>query len=209
MKKGKFIVFEGTDGSGKTTQMRMLGKYLEERGIPTFLTHEPTDSPFGSLLRACLSGRTDTDEYTIALMFAADRTDHVRNRENGILSRLEAGVTVLCDRYYFSSYAYNGGFVPLEYVIELNRPVRELLRPDLVLFLDTPVEEAMKRVSSRGETERYETLEKQRRIRDNYFAAFERFKEEENIVVVPCEEERAATQEKIRRLADDLFGGKA
>ena len=64
--KGKFIVFEGTDGSGKSTQMKLLGKFLKGKGIDCILTHEPTDSPFGALLRACLTGRIETDERAIA-----------------------------------------------------------------------------------------------------------------------------------------------
>ena len=115
--RGKFIVFEGTDGSGKSTQMKMAGKFLQGRGISCILTHEPTDSPFGALLRSCLTGRIDTDERAIAALFAADRLDHISNRVNGIVKHLEEGTTVLCDRFYLSSFAYNGGVVPLEWGI--------------------------------------------------------------------------------------------
>lgn len=204
-RKGKFIVFEGTDGSGKSTQMKLLGKYLEEKGEECFLTHEPTDSPFGELLRACMSGRVDSNEHTIAALFAADRLDHIANPASGILSKLNAGTTVLCDRYYFSSFAYNGGFVPLEWVIELNKPAMEMLRPDLVVYIDVPIEESMKRILRRGETERYETQERQRKIRDNFFSAFERFKEE-NVKIVKSEEDKFLTQKHIRVLADELWG---
>ena len=64
MNRGKFIVFEGIDGSGKSTQLKMLSKYLQGKGIPCVTTCEPTDSPFGGLLRACLTGRLETDERT-------------------------------------------------------------------------------------------------------------------------------------------------
>ncbi len=205
MAKGKFIVFEGTDGSGKSTQMQLLGKYLKEHGVPCYLTHEPTDSPFGALLRACMNGRIDADERTIALLFAADRIDHIQNGVNGIKEKLEEGVTVLCDRYYFSSFAYNGGFVPLEWVVELNRPAMELLRPDLVIYLDLDAEEGMKRIARRGETERYESFERQRKIREQYFKVFAMFKDEENIVIVKSEAKKEETQANLHRLADDLF----
>lgn len=204
--KGKFIVFEGTDGSGKSTQMKMLAKYLAGKGVPCFSTREPTDSPFGALLRSCLTGRVETDEHTIAAMFAADRLDHINNGVNGIKKKLLGGETVLCDRYYFSSFAYNGGFVPLEWVVELNRPAMEALRPDLVVYLDLPPEDGMKRVARRGETDRYETLEKQKKIHDNYLEVFKRFGEEENIVIVKSENDKALTQEHIRKAADKLFG---
>ncbi len=203
--KGKFIVFEGTDGSGKSTQMRLLGAYLTEKGIPVYSTHEPTNSPFGELLHSCMSRRIETSEHAIAALFAADRLDHIQNPASGMLGHLEAGETVLCDRYYFSSFAYNGGFVPLEWVEELNRPAMELLRPDLVVFLDVTPEVSMKRVGRRGETERYETLDKQMKIRNKYFEVFEKYQGTENIAVIRSEEEKERTQANIRRAVDALF----
>ena len=209
MARGKFIVFEGTDGSGKTTQMKLLGEYLRERGVATHLTHEPTASPYGTLLRSCMAGKTDADEHVIALLFAADRIDHIQNAENGMKQLLEQGVTVLCDRYYFSSFAYNGGFVPLEWVVELNRPAMEMLRPDLFIYLDVSPEDAMARIAQRGERERYEDLARQKLIREKYFEVFARFRAQENIVVVKNEAAPEATQAKLRKLCDDLFGGNA
>ena len=203
--RGKFIVFEGTDGSGKSTQMKLLGKYLAGKGIPVYATHEPTESPFGAILRACMTGRIETDEYTIAAMLAADRSDHLMNGVNGILKKLEEGTTVLCDRYCLSSFAYNGGIVPLEWVISLNEPALNN-PPDLTVFLDLPAEEGMKRVLRRGESERYETLERQRKIRDQYFMLFERFASH-NVKVVPSSEDKDETQQRIREIADVLFGG--
>ena len=82
MNKGKFIVFEGIDASGKSTQMRMLENYLKEKGVPVYLTREPTDSPFGALAHQCMTGRIDTDEKTIAAVMAADRLDHIYNKTN-------------------------------------------------------------------------------------------------------------------------------
>ncbi len=204
--KGKFIVFEGCDGSGKSTQLKALSKYLTGKGQEVFLTREPTDSPFGSLVHSCLTGRIATDERTIAALFAADRLDHIHNGTNGILKKLNEGVTVLCDRFYFSSFAYNGGFVPLEWVISLNTPAMEALTPDLTLFLDLPPEEGMARVSRRGEKERYETLERQKLIRENYFALFERFRARERVVIVESEAEKEATQTHIRKIVGELLG---
>ncbi len=203
--RGKFIVFEGTDGSGKSTQMKMLASYLNEMGARCYLTHEPTDSPVGSLLRSCLTGRIDADEHTIAALFAADRLDHIHNPVNGILKKLNEGVNVLCDRYYLSSFAYNGGFVPLEWVIELNRPAREALKPDLTVFLYLDAEDSMERVMGRGETERYETVERQKKIRKNYLDLIARFPEE-NVATVVSEADKRDTQEKIRKAVNGLFG---
>lgn len=169
------------------------------------MTHEPTDSPVGSLLRSCLTGRIDADEHTIAALFAADRLDHIHNPVNGILKKLNEGVNVLCDRYYLSSFAYNGGFVPLEWVIELNRPAREALKPDLTVFLYLDAEDSMERVMGRGETERYETVERQKKIRKNYLDLIARFPEE-NVATVVSEADKRDTQEKIRKAVNGLFG---
>ncbi|MGN0823164.1 MAG: dTMP kinase, partial [Candidatus Gallimonas sp.] len=205
MNRGKFIVFEGIDGSGKSTQLKLLAKYLEGKGVSCYATCEPTDSPFGGMLRSCLTGRLDADERAIAALFAADRLDHIFNPLNGLEGKLAAGITVLCDRYYLSSFAYNGGIVPLEWVIELNRPAMEALRPDLVVYIDVPAERSMERVARRGETERYETLDRQKKIREAYFRLFRRFETQEHIEIVKSESDKSDTQGKIRRIADELF----
>ncbi len=208
MNRGKFIVFEGTDGSGKSTQIKLLSKYLRGKGIACTLTHEPTDSPFGAVLRACLTGRIDADERAIAAMFAADRLDHVTNAVNGIEKQLSEGVSVLCDRFYFSSLAYNGGLVSAQWVAQLNAPVMQSFRPDLTVFIDLTPEESMKRVSRRGAAERYESLESLRRVREGYLSAFRTFGAEENIVIVRSEEDKETTQSHIRAAVDALFGEK-
>lgn len=205
--KGKFIVFEGTDGSGKSTQMKMLMKFLKSKGIACYGTHEPTESPFGALLRSCLTGRIEADERAIAALFAADRIDHITNSVNGILKKLDEGVNVFCDRYYVSSLAYNGNFVPFEWVLELNKPAMALLRPDLTVFLDLSVEESMRRVARRGDQERYETQEKQARIRNRYFDVFRHLAGKERVAIVKSEEEKERTQANIRAAVAPLFGG--
>ena len=204
--RGQFIVFEGIDGSGKSTQIKMLSAYLSEKGICCYQTREPTDSPFGCLVHTCMTGRVQTDERAIAALFAADRLDHIFNEVNGIKKKLDEGVSVLCDRYYLSSFAYNGGLVPTEWVIALNAQARDALRPDLTVFLDVLPEEGMTRVERRGDRERYEKLEFQRKLRENYFELFRRFGEEEHVVVVKSEADKAETQKGVRRAADGLYG---
>lgn len=199
--RGKFIVFEGTDGCGKTTQMKLLSEALQKRGIPVSLTREPTYSPIGMLLRKCLSREIETDERAIAALFAADRLDHIA----WIEGELQKGSNVLCDRYYFSSLAYNGGIVSYDWVLELNRPAMETLAPDLVIYLDVAPEEGMRRVGSRDSTERYERLELQRRIRDTFLYTFARL-EDQPVAFIPSDVSVGETHQRVLSEVLKLLG---
>lgn len=205
MARGKFIVLEGIDGCGKSTQSKLLGKYLAAKGIPVYNTCEPTDSPFGSLIRQCLSGRIETDDKTIAGLFVADRLDHIYNKNNGILEKINSGITVISDRYYFSSYAYHSNFMPMEWVIEANRLSAEALKPDLNIFIDIDPQKSFDRLKRRNALERYEKLESMKNIRDKYFEAFELLKDSENIKIVKSQETPAETQAMIVQIVEELY----
>lgn len=205
MARGKFIVLEGIDGCGKSTQSKLLGKYLSSLGIEAYNTCEPTDSPFGSLIRQCLSGRIETDDKTIAALFAADRLDHIYNKKNGILEKIERGVTVISDRYYFSSYAYHSNFMPMDWVIEANRFSAEALKPDLNIFIDIDPEKSFERLKRRNALERYEKLESMKNIRKKYFEAFELLKDSENVKIVESKPSPADTQAEIVKLVEELY----
>ncbi|MBO5328835.1 MAG: dTMP kinase [Clostridia bacterium] len=205
MEKGKFIVFEGIDGSGKSTQIKSLAKYLTAKGIPCYITCEPTDSPFGSLIHQCMTGRVETDDKTIAGLFVADRLDHLFNKKNGIIDKINSGITVLSDRYYFSSYAYHGAFMPMEWVIEANRLSAEALKPDVNIFIDVEPEVSVERLKSRGATERYEKLESMRKIREKYFEAFELLKDSEKIAIVKSDVDVKVTEKSVRSVIDELY----
>lgn len=179
----KFIVFEGIDGSGKTTQINKLYEALEKEGIPVHITKEPTEGDMGKLLRDYLTGKKHTDLTAIAALFAADRLDHI-NAPGGIKDNLARGNTVLCDRYYLSSYAYQWADCDLDWVRALNREAERTARPDLHIFLDVPAGQSMARVENRGETELFEEKEKQQKIRDNFFKLFELYSDKENIVII-------------------------
>jgi len=181
--KGKFIVFEGIDGSGKSTHARLLKQRLEAAGHRVWLTCEPTEGEAGVLLRSCLTGASDLPEQAIAGLFMTDRLDHILRPSEGILAHLERGEIVLCDRYYFSSFAYNSLFAPMDWIIEINRVARESLRPDLTVFLDIPTESFASRMTDRGERERYEKIETLRRVRENYLKAFDLLPDE-NVAIV-------------------------
>ena len=205
MNKGKFIVFEGIDASGKSTQIRMLEEYLKSKGVPVYITREPTDSPFGALAHQCMTGRIQSDEKAIAAIMAADRLDHIYNKTNGLLDKINAGVTVISDRYYFSSYAYQGAHLDMDWVIELNRLSAEALRPDVNIFIDIDAQTSMQRLQGRGDLERYEKLDKQLKVREQYFAAFKRLQGSERVEIVQSEKEPADTQANIQKIINDIF----
>lgn len=184
-KHGRFIVFEGIDGSGKSTQIKKTGTWLENHGHKVYLTFEPTDGPVGTLIRKMLTGEVETDQRTIASLFAADRTDHLLNEKDGVCSKIDQGQVVLCDRYYFSSYAYHAQHMDMDWVIHANLPNAQLLRPDLTVFIDVEPELCFERIkNNRSGFEMYEKLDIMKKVRANYFTAFEKLKGEENIVVV-------------------------
>jgi dTMP kinase len=182
-----FIVLEGIDGAGTTTQMGRLAASLRERGVPVHETSEPSPGPVGRLLREALRGRERIDPLTVALLFAADRIDHYEREIGPALGR---GELVLCDRYLGSSLVYQGAFADLTWVREVNRHAR---RADLTLVVDVPAEEARKRRTARGgEPELFDGQELQARLA----AAYRRLPElmpEERVVVV----DGAATPEVV------------
>ncbi len=184
MKKNLFIAFEGIDGSGKSTQVKLLQEKLIRAGQKVYCTAEPTDSPIGSLIKSIFRHQMEADDKTIAALFVADRLDHLQNKKDGILKKMEEGFTVITDRYYFSSYAYHGTHMPMDWVIAANSLSAELLRPDLTIYVDVSLEESMKRLKNgRNATERYETMENLRRVREKYFEAFEKLQATEKIFV--------------------------
>jgi len=164
MAQAKLFVLEGIDGAGTTTQAKLLAAWLQERGIPAHLTREPSDGPVGRLIREILCGKhAGVGGDTMALLFAADRMDHL-SRE--ILPALEKGVHVITDRYYHSSLAYQDVEADRGWVQELNRRAR---RPDVTFLLDVSAEEAARRRAEAGRMkERYDDLDLQRRIAENY-----------------------------------------
>ena len=184
-KRGAFIAFEGIDGSGKGTQIKKLKKRLEKEGYPIFRTAEPNDSPFGSLIHQIMIGRVKTTNDVIAAMFVADRLDHIENDTNGLLKFINQGINVITDRYYFSSYAYQSVDLPMDWIIEANRPAAQLLRPDLTVFIDVDPQVTMARIEQNRLTrELFEKTDRLTETRKRYFEAFEKLKDEEKILII-------------------------
>ena len=186
---GKFVVIEGLDGAGSTTQATRLCDWLDTQGFEVHLTKEPTDGPAGALIRLVLAKRLEIDPKTLAMLFAADRMDHLYRQDDGIVKLLEReNVFVVSDRYYLSSYAYqlleddeDGIDLPW-----LQRIHAKCVQPDLTIFLDVPISECFKRMAvNRGfHFEFFEREEEMEMVRDNYRTAIGELKRRENIQVV-------------------------
>lgn len=201
-----FIVFEGIDGSGKSTQAKLLAARLTAAGYKVYLTFEPTDSEIGKLIRKIFSGERPADEHVIAALFAADRLDHILNTTNGIKKKLEEGYIVICDRYYLSSYAYHSVHVDMDWVIQLNSVSAQQLKPDFCFFIDVDVETSMQRIAdNRTSIEPYETSDNLRKVRENYFKAIEKSHSNENIIIVNGKQELGIiTDEILNNIALEL-----
>ena len=163
---GFFVVFEGIDGAGKSTQARMLGERLTARGQQVVLSREPTMGQWGKLLReSAQTGRLSIEEEVE--LFLKDRREHVNEL---ILPRLREGCVVIVDRYYFSTAAYQGarGMDPQELI---RRNEEFAPEPDLLVLFDLPVEDGLSRVRARGDkADHFEQVEALRRVREIFLS---------------------------------------
>ncbi|HEV8505468.1 MAG TPA: dTMP kinase [Chitinophagaceae bacterium] len=185
MKKNFFIALEGLDGSGKSTQIKLLAEKLKGQGLKIYTTAEPTNSRIGHIIKDIFKHKMEADHRTIAALYAADRLDHLTNNTDGILKKMEEGYTVITDRYYFSSYAYHGTHMDINWVITANSLSADLLRPDLNIYIDISPEESMRRLNKgRDSIELYESIENLKNVKDKYFEAFEILRGRENVSVV-------------------------
>jgi dTMP kinase len=167
--RGRLFVFEGIDGSGTTTQTERLVDYLRQHGRSVAATREPSGGPIGRMLREILLGQHrvahggSMDGRTMALLFAADRIDHLQREVEPLLAD---GVDVVSDRYLMSSLAYQAEEADREWVASLARGVRS---PDLTILLDIPIEVAAKRRHLAGRPEeRYDADSYLARVAENY-----------------------------------------
>jgi len=171
--RGKFIVFEGLDASGKETQAKKLVKYLKSKGINSIYTDEPTSSnSIGRFIKNWLARRIDIkSSYSIPLLFAADRYEHLKTI---IKPELEKGTWVISDRYMYSTLAYEtailgGGKEIMTWIEELHKFI---LLPDLIIYIDIHPEESVRR---KPNGDRLEHIEMQRKVQKVYYEIKDKF----------------------------------
>lgn len=203
--KGKFIAFEGIDGSGKSTQAALLAERFKQEGISCYTTMEPTDSLIGSLIHQIMIGRVEADNRVIAGLFVADRLDHLLNKVDGIVAKIDAGTTVITDRYCFSSYAYQGVDMPMEWVIKANEQASEILRPTLTIFIDISPDTAMERIrKNRSHQELFEKKSRLEQVRENYKKAFQLLAEKETVVVIDGNQSPEEIAEEVWKAVQEI-----
>lgn len=181
--RGMFIVIEGLDGAGTTTQASKLVRTLEANGRTVVATREPSTGPFGVMARQALGrrlvmpGGDRIDPAVLALLFAADRMDHLAALVRPALAR---GAVVVSDRYVHSSLAYQSTENDAEWIAEINSRADVA---DLTIFIEVPAEECARRIMARGDaTEIFEAVETLQRVGEAYEAAIA--KRPDNVVRV-------------------------
>lgn len=171
--KASFIVFEGLDGSGTSTQAQLLLQYYIHHNYQAIISPEPTSGPIGKFIRSVLNQQVDLEAKTsesfdqqMSYLFAADRYYHLYNKTNGVVNLLQNHITVISTRYYFSSFAYHcHQSQDWELVKRLNQGFPP---PDLFIYLDIPLAVSLARLETRSQREIYENQQKLTQVKANY-----------------------------------------
>jgi dTMP kinase len=197
---GRFFVFEGLDGSGQTTQARLLVQWLQTLQVQAAYTKEPTSGPVGAVLRSILTQRLVVPaadvvphDVTMALLFAADRAHHLQSE---VLPHLQQGIHVVSDRYVLSSLAYQSGTVGFDWVRSING---HIVRPDATFYLAVEPATAMRRIVARSASrDLYEHAERLGQVARAYEAVITRLQAEgERIVVFDGDREPVVVHREI------------
>ncbi len=207
MDKGKLIVFEGLDGTGKSTQIRLLADRLRNKGETVFVDAEPSALPTGKLLRRMLSGEVISSPWALAALFLADRINQNTDPENGIEKHIRAGETVILDRYYHSTFAYQGYETDLAWTMDIHDRCPEIRKPDLVLFLTMPPEKCLARIAkNRGDQalEIYETVERLSKVKDQFDRVFALRGDKERVAFIDADGTVEEVAKRVFEAADTL-----
>jgi dTMP kinase len=207
-----FITFEGVEGSGKTTQIRRLKRYLTQKGIPCKVTREPGGCPIGEKVRKILLDPDHREMVPLSelLLYEASRAQHVKEVIEPLLER---GVTVLCDRFSDATIAYQGfgRKLDLGLIQRFNRLSTQRIKPDITFLLDCPSEMGLKRAIQRNQTlkkEKEERFEREKiqfhhRVRRGYLSIAKQ--EPHRVKVIDTRQGEEKTFEKIRQIIDKLI----
>lgn len=211
---GWFITFEGVEGSGKTTQIRLAGEFLREKGLPVIVTQEPGGTPLGERIREILlnHGGFDISGQAEVFLFAAARAQHT---DAVIRPALEKGQVILCDRFSDATVAYQayGRGLPLEAIREVCRLASRGLSPRLTLLFDLPVEKglerAFRRIAGREEASREDRFEREhldfhRRIREGYLAIARQ--EPDRVKIIDASRDIESTRREVRAILSSFLG---
>ncbi|MGC8816269.1 MAG: dTMP kinase [Candidatus Hadarchaeum sp.] len=195
--KGKFICLEGLDGSGKSIQARLLASWLRRMGHGVLVTEEPTRGPIGKIIKLALRGNLKLPVAAEALLFAADRLQHV---EQVIAPAVNSGKIVISDRYKASSLAYQSARgLPLRWVMKINEMAPD---PDLMILIDVPPEVSSQRINRSRRLDEFESnLELQRRVRQAYLSIAKLYR----MKVVDGNRPVGEVQAEIRKLVENLL----
>jgi dTMP kinase len=210
-----FITFEGVEGSGKTTQIQRLKKYLSQKGIPCKVTREPGGCPIGEKVRKILLNPDHREMVPMSelLLYEAARAQHVKEVIEPFLKK---GGIILCDRFSDATFAYQGygRKIDLEWIERLNHLSSQGIKPDVTFLLDCPSDVGLKRALQRNRTlkqEKEERFEKEkiqfhRRVRKGYLNIAK--KEPHRVKVIDTRQGEERVFEKIRKIVNDLIGSK-
>lgn len=194
--KNKFIVFEGLDGSGQSTQAQLLKDYLEEnKKVSVVLTKEPTNEPpIGNLIRQILKKEIRVSPAALQLLFCADRSEHL---EKVIKPALEENKYVISDRYFYSTVAYGSLGLDINWLIEVNKP---FLIPDIIFLLKVRPQVCMERIDkNRDKREFFEESEKLKKVWQTYEILSQKFS---NIKIINGEKNIEEVFEEIKSKID-------
>lgn len=207
-----FITFEGIEGSGKTTQIKLLKNYLDKKGIPCKVTREPGGTPIGEKIRKILLNSEHQDMIPLGELFLyeASRAQHVCEI---VKPSIEKGIVIICDRFTDASIAYQafGRGLDLKLVKKLNRIASQGLKPDITFILDCPLNLGLKRALHRnqkvkivkGDRFEREDIKFHKRVRRGYFELAK--KDPQRIKIIDTRSGKAEVFEKIRQIVDNLL----
>lgn len=205
-KQGYFIVLEGIDGAGSSTQAQLLQQYFITNQEKAVISPEPSSGKIGKLLREFLAHQNhfsnqDLFDQQMAYLFAADRHYHLYNNIDGVQKLIKENTHVITTRYYFSSLAYNAKTeADFQFVSLLNQ---DFPPPDLLIYLDIPVDIALNRIGDRTTLEIYETEEKLIQVKANFERILSKY--QHSILRIDATESKEEIHQKIINLLDKSY----